>query len=307
MRKNIPPQQHSEESRGSDSLLHIPVLVEDVLELLDPKEGEAYLDLTAGYGGHAKRIAEIIGWKNTTLVDRDSNAIAELRPFEEAGAELIHRDFLTAARELAERGRQFDMILVDLGVSSPQLDRAERGFSIRQDGPLDMRMDDRQERTAADIVNRSSERELVKLIERYGEERPSQARKIAKAIVLSRPLRTTGDLVAAIMTTHRGPYQKVHPATRTFQAIRIALNDELEQIRQLLPLMPQLLTSGGRVAIISFHSLEDRIVKQYFAEQAKAGYESELDLLTKKAIKGAINDVHNPRSRSSLLRAAVKK
>lgn len=307
MRKNIPPQQHSEGSLQGDPMLHIPVLVDDVLTLLDPKEGETYLDLTAGYGGHASRIAEVIGWNNTTLVDRDSNAIAELQPFKVAGAELIHRDFLSAAEGLVREGRQFDMILVDLGVSSPQLDRAERGFSIRHDGPLDMRMDDRQDKTAADIVNRSSERDLVKLIERYGEERPAQARKIARAIIMARPLRTTGDLVAAIMTTHRGPYQKVHPATRTFQAIRIALNDELEQIRHLMPLLPQLLNSGGRVAIISFHSLEDRIVKRYFAEAAEAGYESELTLLTKKAIKGALNDVHNPRSRSSLLRAAVKK
>lgn len=306
MRKNIPPQQHSESS-PSDELLHIPVLLEDTIKLLDPKEGETYLDLTAGYGGHASRIADVVGWNKTTLVDRDSNAIAKLKPFEEAGARLIHDDFLSAANDLVEKGTMFDMLLVDLGVSSPQLDRAERGFSMMRDGPLDMRMDDRQSRTAADIVNRSSERELVKLIERYGEERPSQARKIAHAIILAKPLKTTGELAATILATHRGPYRKVHPATRTFQAIRIALNDELTQVEKLMPLLPQLLNPGGRVVVISFHSLEDRIVKRYFTEQDRAGYESELDLLTKKAIKGAINDVHNPRSRSATLRAAVKK
>jgi 16S rRNA (cytosine1402-N4)-methyltransferase len=307
MRKNIPPQQPRDDASKEGSLLHVPVLVDDVLTLLDPKEHETYLDLTAGYGGHASRVAHITGWKNTTLVDRDRNAIAELLQFEEQGAQLLHRDFLSAAAELVEAGKTFDMILVDLGVSSPQLDRAERGFSIKHDGPLDMRMDDRQDKTAAHIVNRTSERELIRIIEAYGEERTSVARKLAKAIVRARPLRTTGELVAAIMSTHRGPYQTVHPATRTFQAIRIALNDELGQVEKLMPLLPRLLTKQGRVAIISFHSLEDRIVKRYFAEQAKAGYEAQLDLLTKKAIKGDINDVHNPRSRSAKLRAAVKK
>jgi 16S rRNA (cytosine1402-N4)-methyltransferase len=307
MRKNIPPQQHRDDSSTEESLLHIPVLVDDVISLLDPKEGEAYLDLTAGYGGHASRVADVIGWENTTLVDRDRNAIAELLKFQEQGATLIHRDFLTAAHELVSAGKTFDMVLVDLGVSSPQLDRAERGFSIKHDGPLDMRMDDRQDKTAADLVNRTSERELTRIIEAYGEERTSRARAIAKAIIRARPLRTTKQLADTILSTHRGPYQKVHPATRTFQALRIALNDELRQIEEMMVLIPDLLNKRGRVAVISFHSLEDRIVKHYFAEQAKAGYEADFDLLTKKVIKGDLNDVHNPRSRSAKLRAAVKK
>lgn len=306
MRKNIPPQQ-PDVSPSGESLFHIPVLVEDVISLLQPKENETYLDLTAGYGGHASRIAAVTGWKNTTLVDRDPNAQAVLRTYQKQGARLLDCDFLSAAAGLVADGTTFDMILVDLGVSSPQLDRAERGFSIRHDGPLDMRMDDRQATTAADLVNRRSERELSGIIESYGEEPASRARAIARAIARARPIASTHQLAQVILSTHRGTYQKVHPATRTFQALRIAVNDELGQIEKLMPLLPKLLSAKGRVAIISFHSLEDRIVKRYLTEQDRAGYETELQLLTKKAIKGNINDVHNPRSRSAKLRAAVKK
>lgn len=296
MKKNTPPQQ-----------LHIPVLLEDTLSLLAPKAGERYLDLTAGYGGHASRVIEVIGPKQATLVDRDVNAIAALEPLGASGARLIHSDFLSAAQGLADSHEQFDMVLVDLGVSSPQLDTAERGFSIKRDGPLDMRMDETQERTAAEIVNRSSKRELIRILETYGEERPRQAEKIAMAIILARPLKTTAELATAVLSIHRGPRTKVHPATRTFQAIRIALNDEITQVGMLLPLLPRLLMKGGRVAIISFHSLEDRLVKNYFAENAAGDYEAHFTLLTKKAILGNINDVHNPRARSAILRAAVKK
>ena len=294
--KNTPPQQ-----------LHIPVLLEDTLSLLAPKAGERYLDLTAGYGGHASKIIEVVGATHVTLVDRDANAIAALEPYGTSGAKLIHSDFLSAAHGLVDQNEQFNMILVDLGVSSPQLDTAERGFSIKRDGPLDMRMDETQEHSAADIVNRASKSELLWIIETYGEERPRQAERIVTAILKARPIRTTHELAAAVITAHRGPRTKVHPATRTFQAIRIALNDEINQVGKLLPLLPRLLMSGGRVAVISFHSLEDRLVKQYFAESAASGYEAELTLLTKKAILGNINDVHNPRARSAILRVAVKK
>lgn len=170
-----------------------------------------------------------------------------------------------------------------------------------------MRMDQRQAQSAATLVNKLSEKELMRIITTYGEERPSRAAQIARAIVRSRPHRTTEDLARAILSTHRGPRQKVHPATRTFQAIRIALNDELGQIERLLSYLPGLVKPGGRVAFISFHSLEDRLVKRFINELSRAGYEAEFDVLTKKAILGKTDDVHNPRARSAVLRAIVKK
>lgn len=295
-------------SKHTPQQLHAPVLLDQVVELLAPRPGETYLDLTAGYGGHAKAIADRVGgFETVTLVDRDENAITELKRYEQQGARLVHDDFAHFAESAAEAGTVYDMVLVDFGVSSPQLDRAERGFSIRSTGPLDMRMDQRQKRSAQSLVNNATEKELARIIVTYGEERPSRAAQIARAIVRSRPHRTTEDLAQAILTTHRGPHQKVHPATRTFQAIRIALNDELGQIERLLARVPALLKPGGRVAFISFHSLEDRLVKRFIAEQSQAGYEAEFDVLTKKAILGKTDDVHNPRARSAILRAAVKK
>jgi 16S rRNA (cytosine1402-N4)-methyltransferase len=212
-----------------------------------------------------------------------------------------------AARQLIEEGKQFNIVLVDLGVSSPQLDQGQRGFSFTHQGPLDMRMDRRQEVSAETLVNTASEEELFRIITRYGEEPYGFARRIAQVIVAARPIDTTDALANLIKQQHRGKWSRIHPATRTFQALRIAVNDELGQIEQLLPLLPQLLTSGGRVGIISFHSLEDRLVKQYLKEQKQSGLEAELDVLTKKPLDGATYDVHNPRSRSSKLRAAVKK
>lgn len=292
---------HSEEPRT----LHIPVLLDATLQQLAPKSGETYLDLTAGYGGHARQVAEMIGRKaSMTLVDRDTMAIRSLEDLKESGARVIHSDFLSAAKQLIEQGEQFDMVLADLGVSSPQLDLAERGFSFRTSGPLDMRMDQRQALTAEVLVNEYPESELAEIIRVYGEE--PQSKRIARAIRLARPLRTTSELAAAIAGTIRSRRQRIHPATRTFQALRIALNQELTQVQELLPLLPQLLRPGGRVAIISFHSLEDRLVKRYFADQAASGYEAELQILTKKPVDGATSDVHNPRARSAKLRAAVK-
>ena len=295
-------------SKHTPQQLHAPVLLDQVVELLAPAAGETYLDLTAGYAGHAQAIADRLGgFETVTLVDRDENAIAVLRQYEEQGATLVHDDFATFAESAVEAGKAFDMVLVDFGVSSPQLDRAERGFSFAHSGPLDMRMDQRQARSAATLANKLSEKELMRIIVSYGEERPSRAAQIARAIVKSRPHRTTEDLANAVLSTHRGPRQKVHPATRTFQAIRIALNDELGQIERLLTVLPRLLNPGGRVAFISFHSLEDRLVKQFINEQVRAGYEAEFDVLTKKPILGKTDDVHNPRARSAILRAAVKK
>jgi 16S rRNA (cytosine1402-N4)-methyltransferase len=287
---------------------HVPVLLDATLDTLHPIEGENYLDLTAGYGGHARRVlGKTNNYEASVLVDRDSFAIAELGEFTEKGVTLLHTDFVSAARSLVEEGRQFDIVLVDLGVSSPQLDKSERGFSFTHDGPLDMRMDRRQDISAETLVNRASKDELVHIIRTYGEEPIGFARRIADAIVTNRPIRTTKQLADLVVTAHVGKWKKIHPATRTFQALRIAVNQELRQVEELMQLIPKLLKSGGRVGIISFHSLEDRLVKQYFNEQKDAGYEAELQLLTKKPLAGDIYDVHNPRSRSAKLRAAVKK
>ncbi len=285
---------------------HVPVLLDACLELLNPKEGESYLDLTAGYGGHAQAIlGRTSNYRHSCLVDRDEFAIRQLARFEAAGAELRHQDFALASKELVEEGRQFDIILVDLGVSSPQLDRAERGFSLMHDGPLDMRMDSRQSLDARTYINTVRADGLADIIHRYGEEPRGIARRYAQAIVKGRPYETTRELADTIMHAHVGKWQKIHPATRTFQAIRIHINQELRQIEAMLPLLPTLLAPGGRVGIISFHSLEDRLVKRYFAEQDASGYEAELRILTRKPRSG-LEDVHNPRSRSAKLRVAVK-
>ena len=287
--------------------LHVPVLLDDVLAQLNPKSGEEYLDLTAGYGGHARAIIERTeNYRGATLVDRDEFAHTNLEEFLDRGAQLLHTDFVTAAQQLIEDGKQYDMIFVDLGVSSPQLDRAERGFSFAHSGPLDMRMDRRQSCTAATVVNEWSEDEIARIIREYGEESPRVAQRYARAIKAARPLQTTEELAQVIEQAYRGPYRRTHPATRVFQAVRIAVNDELGQVKSIMPLLPSLLRKNGRVGVISFHSLEDRIVKQYFAEQSAAGYEATLHVLTKHPIDGATHDVHNPRARSAKLRVAVK-
>lgn len=287
--------------------LHLPVLYKQVLQYLDPQAGDSYLDLTGGYGGHASSVLEQT--KNPTgsvLVDRDSNAIAELgKRFEGQGISLMHADFLTASERLKQEGRQFDLILADLGVSSPHLNQASRGFSIKADGPLDMRMDQSQSLTAEQVVNTYKADELAEIIKRYGEE--PKAKQIASLIVNNRPVVTTSELANIVAKAWPG-YSKVHPATRTFQALRIAVNDELELLRKSLPVwMLDLLAPGGRIAVISFHSLEDRMVKQAFAEYAGDRYDAPLRLLTKKPVVGEDDEiVSNPRARSAKLRAAVK-
>jgi 16S rRNA (cytosine1402-N4)-methyltransferase len=297
MSKEHPPQT-----------LHVPVLLESTLDLLTPKAGERYLDLTAGYGGHASRILDITGnYTESVLVDRDDYAIKRLKSFSDKGVRLLHTDFAAATKQLVKEGQTFDIVLVDLGVSSPQLDQNERGFSFTNSGPLDMRMDRRQDKSAKTILNTASVDELTRIITEYGEEPIGFSKIIAKTIIANRPLSTTNELADLIKNKYRGKWKKSHPATRTFQAIRIAVNDELRQVEDLLPLLPRLLKPGGRVGIISFHSLEDRLVKRYFKDQFDAGFEAELQPLTKKPIAGDINDVHNPRARSSKLRVAVKK
>jgi 16S rRNA (cytosine1402-N4)-methyltransferase len=300
--------------KNTPQQLHIPVLLSAVLDLLKPQQGESYLDLTTGYGGHARAVIARVGGANlATLVDRDDFAISELADLEQDGAHLMHSDFLSAAKKLVEAGEQFDMILLDLGVSSPQLDMAERGFSFSKDAPLDMRMDRDQTLTAAEIVNSYPEKKLNDIFIQYGEVTPRLAAKFAREIVWQRkkkPLATTTELAELVrIETGRadgGKYHKVHPATKVFQALRIAVNDELGQLEQTLSLLPQLLKPNGRLAIISFHSLEDRIVKKFLKNEAENGWTSDLHILTRHPIKGEITDENNPRARSAKLRAAAK-
>lgn len=287
---------------------HVPVLFDAVLRELAPKVGESYLDLTAGYAGHAKAVLELTqNDKESVLVDRDDYAIAHLQFMADRGVQLMHTDFVSAATQLYEEGRVFDLILIDLGVSSPQLDQGERGFSFKQHGPLDMRMDRSGGITAAELINQATVQQLATIIHEYGEEPYMQAKNLAEVIIAHRPFSDTETLAELIKQNYRGRQGKIHPATRTFQALRIAVNDELGQVKAVLPLLPKLLAEGGRVGVISFHSLEDRLVKRFFKEQEEAGFEAELQTLTKKPISGATDDVHNPRSRSAKLRVAVKK
>lgn len=288
-----------------NQLEHVPVLMSETLAYLKPKPKETYLDLTAGYGGHAHTVRAMTGGWPLTLVDRDTMAIGHLQSlFTDHGAEIIHSDFLDASKQLILQGRQFDMILADLGVSSPHLNIASRGFAIQQDGPLDMRMDQSQKLTAEQIVNEYSEADLVRLLKEYGEE--PHAVRIARAIVKNRPIHTTGELASIIAKTSFRR-SKTHPATKAFQALRIEVNDELKQVREALPLWVTLLKPGGRLAVISFHSLEDRLVKNALAEQSGDRYDAELELLTKRPVVASKTEIaFNPRARSAKLRAAVK-
>lgn len=291
--------------------LHNPVLLSEVLANLAPQVGESYLDLTAGYAGHASEILAVTqNYKEATLVDRDSFAIefleAKYPEYKEKGPEILHKDFYNAMSLLIECGKTYDLILADFGVSSPQLDFKERGFSFAKEGPLDMRMNREQELSAADIVNKWSFENLIEIFEKYGEMSPGFSRKVAREIVLSRPFKTTTELAQAIAGNAK--HSRIHPATKAFQAIRIVVNDELGQIEKSLPLLPKLLKPGGRVGIITFHSLEDRLVKDYFKEASSLGEESELKLITKSPIAAEKMElVINPRARSAKLRAAIKR
>ena len=294
--------------------LHQPVLLEETISSLNLKSGEIVIDMTAGYGGHSAEILKIIGESGRLiLVDRDNNAIRELRKKfgNYANVEYIHSNF--ADIDYGKIGR-VDKILMDLGVSSPQLDESERGFSFNKDAKLDMRMDQSQNLTAKDIVNEYTEDNLANIIYRYGEEKRS--RKIASEIVKHReetPITTTKQL-ADIVENCLPRGGKIHPATRTFQAIRIATNQELESIELALPDAIDSLKSRGRLTVISFHSLEDRIVKRFFRSLVEAqkdlvtGREIEspnFRLINKKPLKGSLID-DNPRARSAKLRTIEK-
>ena len=286
---------------------HNPVLLSETVAVLNPKVGESYLDLTAGYAGHASQILAITrNYKNSVLVDRDENSINFLKAKYQNGEapEIIHDDFYSAAFSLITCGKKFDMILADFGVSSPQLDNKERGFSYIEDGPLDMRMDPSKGKTAADIVNHGGLSELIDIFTKYGELSPGLSRKVALSIIKSRPLNTTMALAETVKTVlpRRG---RIHPEARVFQAIRIAVNDELSIIEKTLPLLPDLLNPGGRVAIITFHSLEDRLVKNYFKDATSYGEESQLEIITKNPVVPESLELGiNPRARSAKLRAA---
>ncbi len=293
--------------KQKDHQSHIPVLLDEVVEIVRARPGETLLDATAGYGGHSTAIMErTLKDEGSVLVDRDEAAVKELRQtFKGRPVQIIQDTFLNAARALNEEGKQFDIIVADLGVSSPHLDNIRRGFSFNTEAELDMRMDQSQALTAKQIVNEYSVDDLVRILHEYGEE--PRARKIAGAIIENRPIQTTTELAAVVERALHVGWQKAHPATKTFQALRIAVNDELEQLKQVLPLWLQLLSPGGRLAIISFHSLEDRIVKQFLSDKAGNRYDAELKLLNKKPISATQTElVLNPRARSAKLRAAAK-
>jgi 16S rRNA (cytosine1402-N4)-methyltransferase len=306
--------------------IHIPVLAGELIELLDPRPGAVAIDCTVGGGGHARLVAERVGPAGT-LIGIDRDPIAEER-FAELAAEVpcatrfIRADFATGLAQLCEEGVRADLVYLDLGMSSMQVDTWERGFSYAYDAPLDMRMDPRQELTAADVVNEWDERRLARLLREYGDER--YAGRIARAIVRDRAqerIETTHALVETIKSAIPAPAQFAggHPAKRTFQAIRIAVNEELEQLDQALPLAWELLAPGGRLAAISFHSLEDRRVKRFLAERARGcicppdlpvcgcGRTPEGELLSRRAIAPTPGEVaHNPRAKSAHLRGARK-
>jgi 16S rRNA (cytosine1402-N4)-methyltransferase len=305
---------------------HIPVLAGEMIDLLDPRPGETAVDCTFGGGGHARLVAERIGPAGTLIaIDRDP--LAEER-FAELTAELpchtrfIRSDFVTALEQLLAEHLEADMVYLDLGMSSMQVDTWARGFSYAYDAPLDMRMDPDQELTAHEIVNTWDERRLARLLREYGEER--YATQIARAIGRARrqrELSSTNELVDLIKSSVpiHSPFASGHPARRTFQALRIAVNDELIQLDGALPLAWELLRPGGRFAAIAFHSLEDRAVKRFLAARARGcicppelpvcvcGRLPEGELLNRRAVAPTPGETAaNPRSKSAHLRVARK-
>jgi 16S rRNA (cytosine1402-N4)-methyltransferase len=302
---------------------HVPVLAPELVELLDPRAGDAALDCTFGSGGHARLVAERIGSEGSLVcVDRDPEAeerFADVAPGLECDARFVRADFADAIDDLAEAGARFDVAYMDLGVSSRQLDQPARGFSYAVDAPLDMRMDPGQELSAGAVVNDWPAERLATAIRELGEER--HARSIAAEIVRRRPLETTFELVDAIRAAVPPAYRfgRGHPAKRTFQAIRIAVNEELESLDRGLPGAWGLLEVGGRLGVIAFHSLEDRRVKRFLADRARecvcppelpvcvCSREPEAGLLTRRAIAATPEEAEgNPRSRSARLRVARK-
>ncbi len=306
--------------------MHLPVLLDEVVKTLQPKSGQTFLDGTVGYGGHAKAILALVGGSFTYIgLDRDEVALAHCRE-QFAGDErvkLVHASYGDAAQALTDLGiESVDAILLDLGASSPQFDEAGRGFSFQMSGPLDMRFDQTQVKTAAGVLNTYKEDELERIIRDYGEER--FAKRIARAIVARRkgnPFSETIHLVETVEAAipRRAWPKKISPATRTFQALRIEVNDELETLKRALPELISKLKVGGRIGVISFHSLEDRIVKQTFKQATLdcvcppqlilcvCDTTPQLSLITKKPIIASEEEEkQNPRARSAKLRVAQK-
>jgi 16S rRNA (cytosine1402-N4)-methyltransferase len=289
--------------------LHRSVLLEEVLAYLDPKQGDVIVDATVGSGGHAEALLEKIGDTGYLIgLDQDEDAIKRTK--ERLGARknvlLIQSNFRFIDAVLKGHSiKPPNGILFDLGVSSDQLESPERGFSFLREGPLDMRMDSGAPHSAADLVNALSQSELEDLFYRFGEER--QSRRIAKAIVAARARKvilSTTELAGIVARCFSGGYFKRHPATRVFQALRIAVNQEFEALKEALEKAVELLCAGGRLAVISFHSLEDRLVKSYFREASRTG---RIKVLTKKVVMTSKTEVRaNPRARSAKLRAAEK-
>ncbi len=306
---------------------HIPVLADEVRELLAVQPGETVVDATFGAGGHSRLLVDdLAGSGKLTAIDRDPT----VRPYFDRvkasarGVQMrfLRGDYAVVLSQLASNDVKADAVLLDLGLSSMQVDRHERGFSYATDAPLDMRMDPSDEPSAADVVNTWDEAELATIFRRYGEER--YARQIARGIVRRRerePIERTGQLVDVVRASIPAParFGEGHPAKRVFQALRIEVNHELESLTNGLPAAFEMLRPGGRLAVISFHSLEDRIVKRFLRERARGctcppdfpicvcGHEPELRILTPKAVRPSVREVdRNPRAASARLRAAVK-
>lgn len=301
---------------------HQPVLYKEIIHALQPQDGGRYVDGTLGAGGHARGILEASAPDGQLLgLDVDPQALAlarkTLAPYEQR-THLVQASYTSLSAKLAELGwKAVDGIVLDLGVSSMQFDTPERGFSFMNDAPLDMRFGPSALHSAADLVNEYSEQELADLIYQYGEERDS--RKIARAIVRARPLHTTRQLVTVIESVSPRRGDRIHPATRTFQALRIAVNEELASVETVLPQALAGLKSGGRLAVISFHSLEDRIVKDFFREQSKDLVNPPYERIYEEERKATLKEVNrkpitpgeeeirsNPRARSAKLRIAEK-
>jgi len=302
--------------------VHVPVLLDEVIAGLQPQRGGYFVDCTVGLGGHAAAILEKISPSGRLLgIDADPEAIKlsrdKLGDYGES-VTLVNDNFINL-EDICERYHfhPVDGILFDLGISSLQLDTAERGFSFHLDAPLNMRFDAGQGLTASDIVNIFSEQELAKLIEKYGEERHS--RRIARHIVQNRPIATTVELACLIEQASRGKRARIHPATRTFMALRIAVNSELQNLELALQQTVSLLRPGGRLIVISYHSLEDRIVKRFMRDEAssclcppgtvmcRCGHKPTLKLILRKVIKPtSLETESNPRSRSAKLRIAER-
>ena len=312
-------------SQGSRSE-HVPVLADEVQELLAVEPGDTVVDATFGAGGHAARLCSDLGDSGRLIaIDRDPGVRPYFERFQRrcrVPARFLRGDFAVVLSQLAQNGVRADAVLLDLGVSSMQIDRPERGFSYAVDAPLDMRMDPSGPYSARDLVNEAGERELADIFRRYGEER--FARQIARAIVRrrrERPFERTSDLVETIRSAIPVPrrFGDGHPAKRVFQALRIAVNEELESLERALPAALEMLRPDGRLAVVSFHSLEDRIVKRFFQSQARGcvcppelpvcacGREPTLRLVTRKAVRPSPREVAaNPRAASARLRVAVK-